>query len=202
MPSIRDEIRATVISCETASRQLKDDVLLLDADRVLSELRPTVERFGHIWLCGNGPGFCLAVEMAYRLMTPVSRYEAQTRASVLSSNGAISSTSYGKAGTEESMAAELMALARRGDALWCFASDPTSRSLLGVATRAYRELKIPVAVFTSYPGTPIIRFSDAKLRIKEAEEQDISGYCVQWAHHFLATIICNQLKRIARTVRG
>lgn len=200
--SIRDEIRSVGLACDTAARQLKDDVLLSDAEHAMRELQPTVENFGHLWLCGNGPGFCLAVEMAYRLMTPSNRYESQTRATVLNANGAINSTSYGKAGSNESMAAELAALGRKGDALWCFASDPTSRNLLGVATKAYRELKIPVVVFTSYPGTPIIRFSHAKLRIKEAEDHDVSGYCVQWAHHFIATIICNQLKRVAKAARG
>lgn len=96
------------------------------------------------------------------------------------------------------MAVDLDNRGRRGDALWCFASDPTSRSLLGAVTTAYRSLKIPVVLFTTYPGTPLVRYADAKIRIQSNDDYDRSGFCVEWAHSFLANIIVNQLRRIAR----
>lgn len=199
-PSIQEELQSTVAACETATQQLRDDLLLREADIALKLLQPVVERNGHIWLCGNGPGYCLAAELAFRFSKPENRYEAKTRASVLGSNVAIASTSYGKAGLCDAMSAELDTLGRTCDALWCFASDPSSQLLLGAVTYAKKHLQVPVVVFTTYPGTPVVRFADAKIQIKEAEDKDLSGYCVQWAHHFLATVICNQLKRASKNL--
>jgi phosphoheptose isomerase len=199
--SVREEIRATGKACDTAARQIRDELVLREIERALEAMSLTVENCGSLWLAGNGPGFCLAVDVCHKLSTTTSKYERPTRASVLGLNVATSTTSYGKCGTDESLGAELMVQGRRGDALWCFASDPGSRALLGVATRASKELKIPVIVFTHYPGTPLVRFASTKVRIQQADERDPAGYCVEWAHSFLANIMCNQLKRIARRTR-
>jgi phosphoheptose isomerase len=201
MLTIREEIRYTSKACETASRQIRDDTVLQEAELSLESMQLAIKAFGTIWLCGGGSGHCLALEVAQKLATPLSKFERPTRAGVLGLNGAMLTTSYGKCGTDDALGAELMVHGRRNDALWCFAPDPTSRAILGVVTRANRELKIPVVVFTSYPGTPLIRFSSAKIQIQEASEDDRSGYCVQWAHSFLANIICSQLKRCARRAR-
>ena len=202
MPSVREEIRSTVSACDTAARQLRDDVLIHETESAIDILSGAIEGFGNIWLCGNGPGFCQAVEVAHKLTTQVCKLERATRASVLGMNGATSTTSFGKCGIEDALGAELMVQGRRGDALWCFASDPSSRSVLGAVTTAYRQLKIPVVIFTTYPGTPLIRYSDAKIRIQPADERDRSGFCVEWAHAFLANIMVNQLKRLARKYRA
>ena len=132
------------------------------------------------------------------MTTQFNRLERPTRASVLGLNGAVSSTSYGEYGTEEALGAELFVQGRSGDALWCFAPDPSSKALLTVVTRAYRELKIPVVVFTTYPGTPLIRYASAKVRFQIDDDRDRAQYCVEEAHRFMANIVCNQLKRISR----
>ena len=200
--SVREEIRSTTMSCDIAAEQLRDDLILTEVEQAMEAISLTVETFQTIWLCGNGPGFSLSIEMAHRLMTPSSRYERATRAMVLGLNAATSTTSYGKCGSDDALSAELRVQGRRGDILWCFAHDASSQALLGVAAIAQQELQIPVIVFTEYPGTPLVRFATSKIRIQPADERDQSGYCVQWAHAFLANIMCNQTKRIARRTRA
>lgn len=192
----------TILSCDIAAKQLKDELILSEIEQAMEDISLTVQECQNIWLCGNGPGFSLAMEVAHRLVTPSSRYERPTRALVLGMNGATATTSYGKCGSDDALSAELLVQGRRGDVLWCFAHDATSQALLGAVASAHQELKIPVIVFTEYPGTPLVRFATSKIRIQPTDEHDRSGYCVQWAHSFLANIMCNQLKRIARRTRA
>lgn len=196
--SVHDEIRQTNEACEIASQQIVDSITVQSVERALEALSNTIESYGTIWLCGSGHGFCLAVEIAQKLATPVTRYERPTRASVLGLNGAITSTSYGKCGAEDALANELMVCARKNDALWCLASDSSISSVLNAAALARDKLNIPVVTFTDRPGSPLIRFSNVKVRIQRDDERDLSGYCVQWAHSFLANVMCSQLKRLAR----
>lgn len=198
---VREEIIATANACETSISQFRDDLVLREIELALEIMSVTVEKFGRIWLCGNGAGFCLAAEICHRLTTSNSRYERPTRASVLGLNGATSTTDHGKCGIEDALSAELIVNGRDADVLWCFAADPCSQLTLGASSTAFQELKIPVIVFTSYPGTPITRFSNAKIRIQAADERDQAGYCVQWAHGFLANVMANQLKRLSRRSR-
>lgn len=201
MLTVRDEITHTTIACELAAKQLKDDLVIGEVERALEAISETVENFGNLWLAGDGPGFCVAVDVVYKLSTIVSNYECPTRACVLGLNGAISSTSYGKDGAHDALAAELEVHARAGDVFWCFASDSGSRSLLNAAKYARQKLDLPVVVFTNHPGTPLIKFATHKVRIHSAEDEDQANYCVNWAHSFLANIMCNQLKRAARKSR-
>ncbi len=196
--SIREEMRSVIMSCEVASQQLKDDMILLESELALEALTSTVSRRGNIWLCGNGSGFCLAMETAAKLSAPASRFELPTRAAVLGLNGAISSTSPGRGGLDDALASELMVYGRRGDSLWCFASDSSSKTLLSAVSRAHKELDIPVVLFSEYPGTPLIRYACAKVRIQPTDDRDRANYCVHWAHSFIANVICSQLKRASR----
>lgn len=199
--SVHDEIRQTNEACEIAAQQIVDDVTVQSIERALEALSSTIESYGTIWLCGSGPGFCLAVEIAQKLATPVSRYERPTRAAVLGLNGAVTSTSYGKCGADEALANELQVCARKNDALWCLSGDSSITSVLNAASLARERLNIPVVTFTDKPGSPLIRFANVKVRIQRDDERDISGYCVQWAHSFLANVMCSQLKRLARKVQ-
>jgi len=199
--SVREEMRAVTIACENIAQQLHDDSLLYEAELALEATGETVERRGNIWLCGNGPGFCLALETATRLAVPTSRFELSTRANVLGLNGALSSATTGRT-SDDYLGAELLVYGRRGVVLWCFASDCASNPLLYALMKANEVLKIPVVLFSEYPGTPLTRFSDAKIRIQTVEGDDRSGYCIQWAHSFIANVLCNQLKRLSKKVGG
>lgn len=198
---IREEMRLTIASCNAAAQQLKDDHIINEVERAMEDIALTIKGCQNIWLCGNGSGFSLATDVAYQLATPASRFERPTRATVLGMNGSMTTTSYGKCGSDDALSAELRIQGRRGDVLWCFARDATSQALLGVATIARQELDIPVITFTEYPGTPLAKFATSKIRIQAVGEKDHSGYCIQWAHSFLAGIMCNQLKRVARRTR-
>ena len=200
--SVREEICSTSRACDTVVKQLRDDIIVRAVEQAIEDVAETVEHYGTIWLCGNGAGFCMAAEVAQQLATPSSRYERETRAAVLGANGAMSTTSYGKCGVEEALAAELRVNGRSGDSLWCFASDAGSQALLGAAAFARQDLKIPVVVFAPYPGTPLIRFATSKIRIQSSDDRDHTGFCAQSAHAFLARIMCNQIKRFARKVRN
>ena len=197
-PSVREELRSILSACKHVDLQVKDDLILKETEKAIKALSDTVEKFGNIWLCGNGFGFSLAVDVAYKLTTQTSRLERTTRATVLGLNGAIASTDYGKYGPAESLASELAVQARSIDSLWCFAPDPSSKSLLTVVNKAYIDLGIPVVVFTSYPGTPLIRNTAAKIRFNLDDDRDRANYCVENAHRFMAHLVCNQLKRVSR----
>jgi len=199
--SVRDDIVNISDVCDIVTQQIKDELLVREVERSLEVLSETVESFGQIWLSGNGTGLCLAVEVAQKLSTPTSKMERSTRALVIGLNGAMVTTSYGKCGTDDALAAELLVNGRKGDALWCFARDSSSQSLLSLADAARNQLDIPVIGFTSYPGTPLSRFCNNKVCIHQSEEKDQEGYCVEWAHALLANVMCRHLKRIARKVR-
>ena len=199
--SVRDEISEVVDSCEAAAGQVRDDLLIREVETAVKTMADTVNNFGTVWLSGNGPGFCLAVDTAQKLSTTISRTERPTRSCVLGLNGAVASTSFGKLGSDDALGEELMINGRRGDVLWCFANDAGSKATLNLVKRAHNELGIPVILFTVYPGLPLVRFCDVKVRIQTSDELDRSGFCVEQAHKFLANIVCNQLKRISRKAR-
>ncbi len=200
--SVREEIRSVISSCETANSQLSDDTLMLEAELALEALSRTVEANGRIWLCGNGFGLALAIDAAAKLVTTTSKFECPTRASVLGLNGVIASTAYGRGGQDDALGAELINNARRGDSMWCFAADSSSKTLLNAVSKASKDMHMPVVLFSDYPGTPLIRFAYSKIRIQPGEDdRDRSGYCIQWAHAFMANILCNQLKRLSRRTR-
>jgi len=200
--SVREEMRMLSQACDIATQQLSDDLLVRDVEKALEILSTTIESFGCIYLCGNGPGMTLAMDVGKKLSTTASNFERATRANILGLNVVLNTTAMGKLGVDEALSLELMANGREGDALWCFASDPGSQALLTLAETAKTKLKMPVIVFTIYPGTPIIRFGDIKIRIQRIDDtRDQEGYCVEWAHRLLADIMCNQIKRMARRMR-
>lgn len=200
--SFKNDLTRLLSACDAVEHQTRDDAFLEDVESVFNILRNTVSEFGNIWLCGHGSGFCLAVEIAQKLALAADRYESPTRSAVLGLNGALSTTAYGQQSCDDAFGAELSVQARRGDALWCFAPDPSVSSVLMAAERAHNELKIPVVAFTTYPGTPLIRFSAAKVRLQLGDSNDAGGACIDRTHMLLAHLLCTQLKRAARTARN
>lgn len=199
--SFKGNFAQLLSACDAVAHQTYDDEFLADVETAFNVLRGTVVAFGNIWLCGCGSGFCSAVEIAQKLATPSDRHESPTRAAVLGLNSAIMTTASGPP-CDDFLGAELAVQARRGDVVWCFAPDPSAASLLSAAERAYTELKIPVVSFTTHPGTPLLRFSAAKVRLQIGDSDDVSGVCINRTHMLLAHMLCTQLKRAARIARN
>lgn len=199
--SFKGDIARLLLACDGIAHQTRDDEFLKDVETAFNVLRGAVASFGNIWLCGHGSGFCMAVEVAQKLSGAANKHESPTRAAVLGLNGAILTTAFGQQ-CDGVFGEELRVQARRGDALWCFANDPSAASVLAAAECAYNELKIPVVSFTTYPGTPLLRFSAAKVRLQVGDSDDASGVCIDRTHTLLAHMLCTQLRRAARTARS
>ena len=198
--TLRNELSELGKSCNPASRQLSDYDMLVEMEKIVETLSLTVETLGRIWTCGSGEGLCSAMSATQQLLVPTSTKEAATRATLLGVNPSVTSVEYCRDGLDAAVAKELEVNGRQGDALWCFTTDASLKSMVNVASVAHEVIKIPVVLFTTYPGTPIIKFGTHKLCVKRGE-QDAGAYCVSWVHSLAAHLICRQLRRVAKKTR-
>ncbi|RMD95377.1 MAG: hypothetical protein D6813_00490, partial [Calditrichaeota bacterium] len=187
-------------TCNFVEQQLKDDLIIRQVEKSVDLLANVVNSFGTIWLCGSSSGLSTALYVNYKLSTTISRFERPTRSLVLGLNPILSSTADNKGNLVETLAEELFIQGRKNDILWCFCPDVESKLVLNALIAAYK-IKIPTIVFTTYPGAPLIKFATLKILIQSFKESDHAGYCTDQAHFFLASIICNHLKRISRRIQ-
>lgn len=198
---IQAKIDNAVNSCGVAFQGLKNEVLSVELHHILDSLNKTISTYGCIWLTGSGMGFCLAAEVCQRLSTASGNQERPTRASVLGMNPTLTSSfKVARKKSDASLSGELELHARTNDVLWCFAPDEPGDAIIDVARTAKQKTKIPVIVFSGFPGSSLCHFSDMKIRVQHIEEDPSSLYCVQWMHSFLASVVCDLTKKNMKRV--
>lgn len=194
---LSDELRVVAPLFEEFSRHLRDDMLLSYAQAVLTTLLRAVEARRTIWLCGDGVGHCLAMQVDYLFNVEISKYENVVQSFVLGTNAAYSTFLNGRGEGSRVYAEELHAKAKSGDVLWCFAQDAGAVTVVNAANKA-RELHMPVAAFTTYPGTPLVNLSDSAVRIQLSDDLAGGAISLQGIYSVVATVVCGQLKRAMR----
>jgi phosphoheptose isomerase len=188
--------RASLASVETI-RRTRDDICVRELEAALSILLRTADNRGTVWSCGSGSGISSSINVEYQLTTSIPKFSDPVRARALAGNS-VSHAAFAHDSPNGPLAAELNAFGRTGiDCLWCFAIDAGDEHVLNAARLARDKLRIPVIAFTGHPGTPLIRFSDAKVQIQAAGE-DCHSHRVQEVHTLLYQTLITLVRQAQR----
>lgn len=189
--------QATLANAETM-RRIRDDLIVRELEKALHILIGVANQCGTVWLCGSNSGICSAIDVERRLTVRDDRKESPVRAKTLGLNIAAHAARLLEEEQSNALGSELYDSGRRKiDCLWCFAVDAGNELVLNAARVAHERLKIPVIAFTGHPGTPLIRFADAKIQIQAAGEDD-HDQRVQEAHTLLYQTLIQQVKQTKR----
>lgn len=180
--SLRLELTQVFDACELARKQLFDDVTLLSVDRAAAVLTSVAESYGTIWLYGNNFGKLLAEYTAALLMHSASEHHV-ARTLVLG-------------GRHVPPDEELAALAKTGDAIWCFIGEADADEACSVLSKA-SEFGLQRVLFTTYPGVPIITYCDYKVRLP-AIPDDPLGVCTGMTYMPVIKIVCGAIRRAVK----
>lgn len=188
MSQVLEALRLARTACVTVFDQLVDDLFAKSLNDAQDLLLETAKQRRTIWLAGSDTGAALAVDVERQLTQSDSGY---TRARVLGS--APSSRTTRRVKRHSPAELELTNNGDTGDCLWCFASDPNADEIIDVA-RAAKNMRLPVLVSTTFPGTPVIRFSSVTIKLVAAVGADMSASCVAAAHSTVATMLCSHIR--------
>jgi len=178
--------------CAAVENLLAHETVLAEYSKAFQLINTTVKNHGRIWLAGSNSSISDVQGIASNLVGSFEGQETPVNATALGSSSVMEpSVSCAKDGVEI-YSRELRASAGKNDCLWLFTSAGGNDRLIDVASAA-QVMGIPIITLTGYPGSPIVSFGSAKIRVTVPGE-DFRQYRVQEIQRILANTLCYRLK--------